>query len=252
MSERRIHLISDLHLDQRRPETTRLLIDYLNGPARRAHSLFILGDLFEVWIGDDAMDPTAEALLPHFQNLADSGTELYFMAGNRDFLVGEDYCRRARLQRIEEPLILEGVEPPTLLMHGDILCTDDTEYQRFRRRVRNPDWQSAMLRRPLWWRRLLAGLARRLSRWRNRNKPEQIMDVNTEAVQTCFRQHGVTRIIHGHTHRPAVHRLNVDGLKRERIVLGDWHPETGSLVEIQGALAQLKPINRSELDTAQA
>ena len=242
MSDSIIHLISDLHLDESRPETTQHLIEYLSGPAHRAASLYILGDLFEVWIGDDARDSVGEQLIEPFRQLAARGTRVYFMAGNRDFLVGDDYCRRAHIQRIDEPLLLDGVEPPTLLMHGDTLCTDDADYQRFRRKVRNPDWQQKILSRPLVWRKLLARLARSISRWRNRRKPAAIMDVNPQAVHECFRKYAVQRLIHGHTHRPAVHDVDVDGNARQRLVLGDWHGRRGSLIEIQGNTARLLPL----------
>ncbi|MGY6630757.1 MAG: UDP-2,3-diacylglucosamine diphosphatase [Wenzhouxiangella sp.] len=234
-----MHLISDLHLDQSRPEVTQRLIDYLNGPASRADSLYILGDLFDVWIGDDAADPVGEQLIEPFRRLSAGGTRIYFMAGNRDFLLGDDYCQRAGIQRIAEPLRLEGVEPATLLMHGDTLCTDDAEYQRFRRKVRNPDWQRKMLGRPLVWRRLLARLARALSRWRNRSKALDIMDVNAGTVEACFRQHQVQRLIHGHTHRPAVHDLQVDGQPCERLVLSDWDEDRGSVIELRDGQARL-------------
>lgn len=202
--------------------------------------------MFEVWIGDDASDPVSESLLPHFRALADSGTAIYFMAGNRDFLLGDAYCRRAGIKRIEEPRLLEGVQPPTLLMHGDVLCTDDHEYQRFRRKVRDPAWQARMLARPIWLRRGIATLARMISRRRNRNKPQSIMDVNPMAVQNCFRDHSIARLIHGHTHRPAVHELKVDGQARTRMVLGDWHGERGSLILIEDRQADLMVLERDE------
>jgi UDP-2,3-diacylglucosamine hydrolase len=188
----------------------------------------------------------AETLLPHFRALADSGTAILFMAGNRDFLLGDDYCRRAGIQRIEEPLALEQIQPRTLLMHGDALCTDDHEYQRFRAKVRNPAWQKKMLARPIWWRRAIAALARTISRWRNRNKSERIMDVNAEAVAECFRSHRIGRLIHGHTHRPAVHEVKVDGEALTRMVLGDWHGERGSLIRIEGHRAELLVMGRDD------
>ena len=166
------------------------------------------------------------------------------MAGNRDFLLGDDYCQRAGMQRIEEPFVLQGVKPDTLLMHGDVLCTDDYEYQRFRSKVRNPAWQARMLARPIWLRRSIASLARAISRRRNRNKSERIMDVNPEAVTACFRNHQVERLIHGHTHRPAEHQVEVDGKHCTRMVLGDWHGECGSLIQIEGNRAQLLVIGR--------
>lgn len=200
--------------------------------------------MFEVWIGDDAPGAVAAALLPHLRALADAGTTLFFMAGNRDFLLGDEYCRLAGMQRIEEPVILEDVQPKTLLIHGDSLCTDDHEYQRFRRKVRDPAWQSKMLSRPIWWRRTIATLARTISRWRNSNKSESIMDVNPGAVEGCFRSYQIERLIHGHTHRPAEHNIEIDGKSCTRLVLGDWHGKRGSLIQIAGDKAELLVIER--------
>lgn len=163
---------------------------------------------------------------------AESGVDVYFLCGNRDFLLGEDYCRQAGMQRLQEPVILPGASPATALLHGDSLCTDDHDYQRFRARVRDPAWQARTLSRPLWWRRLLARIARSISQRRNRSKPVRIMDVNPDAVADCFRRLGVERVIHGHTHRPAIHRSRLDGKPVTRIVLGDWQPERGSAVRL--------------------
>ena len=168
------------------------------------------------------------------RQLADHGPEIYFIHGNRDFLLGPAYCERAGMRLLQEPVALPGVEPRSALLHGDILCTDDHDYQRFRARVRNPDWQARILSRPLWWRRLLGRLARAISRRRNRGKSPAIMDVNAHAVSQCFQDLGIQRLIHGHTHRPAVHRLKVNDLDCQRIVLGDWHGERGSVVRVDG------------------
>lgn len=209
-----------------------MLLDFLRGPARRARALYILGDLFEVWIGDDGADDLADGVAGDLRELAESGVEVYFLCGNRDFLVGDDYCARAGMQRLQEPVILPDTFPATALLHGDSLCTDDQAYQRFRNRVRDPSWQARTLSRPLWWRRLLARIARSISRRRNRGQPSHILDVNPEAVADSFRRLGVDRLIHGHTHRPAIHRLELDGRVVSRIVLGDWHPGRGSAVRI--------------------
>ena len=171
---------------------------------------------------------------------------MYFVRGNRDFLLGPAYCRAAGMQALEEPVFVEGLEPRTALIHGDSLCTDDVEYQRFRRRVRHPAWQARLLSRPLWWRRLLARIARGLSKWRNRGKPAEIMDVNADAVRQCFRKLAIDRLVHGHTHRPGLHQLDIDGRARERIVLGDWHGERGSVVELTDQSARLLVLFRDE------
>lgn len=245
IDQRPIYLISDLHLEVGRPETTTLLLDFLSGPARRARALYILGDLFEVWFGDDGADEMALDVAAALKALAAGGTAVFFLHGNRDFLLGEDYCRRAGMTLLTEPVILDDAKPPTALLHGDTLCTDDHDYQRFRQRVRNPDWQARMLSRPLWWRRILARFARALSRRRNRGKPATIMDVNPAAVSRYFGDLGIQRMIHGHTHRPAIHHLNVEGRSCERIVLGDWHGQVGSLCRIDAEGARLLRLQRA-------
>ena len=165
------------------------------------------------------------------RRLAERQVNIYFMCGNRDFLVGEDYCRRAGMQWIEEPALLDEAGLSALLMHGDTLCTDDVAYQRFRRKARDPAWQKRMLSYPAWIRRTLARFARWKSRRHTGQTEHMIMDVNTEAVNDCFRTHQVRRIIHGHTHRRAIHDLEVDSVHCQRIVLGDWHA-TGSAIRI--------------------
>ncbi len=248
LSDRPVYLISDLHLDAGRESTIQLLLDFLRGPASRARALYILGDLFEAWIGDDAAGPMEDRVADALKSLSETGVELFFMAGNRDFLVGDDYCRRAGMRRIVEPFELDQTDPAAVLMHGDILCTDDHAYQRFRRKVRNPDWQRRVLSRPLWWRRILASLARSISRRQNRNKPEFIMDVNTDAVAETFARHDVEWLIHGHTHRPAIHDLEIDGKPCRRVVLGDWHAERGSAVRIDNGQVELLSLDRNAKD----
>lgn len=225
------YLIADLHLQDERPETTRLLVDFLDGPARDAGALYILGDLFEAWIGDDAPGRLGRLVARHLKALADSGTSIFFVCGNRDFLLGPDFCRQAGMTWLEEPRILDCDGEPVLLLHGDVLCTDDVSYQNFRRKVRNPGWQARILSRPVWWRRLLARLARVMSRRHTGTTEAMIMDVNPQAVAEAFRTHEVRRMIHGHTHRRAIHDLEVDQRHCQRIVLGDWH-ETGSAVRL--------------------
>ncbi|MFW5815742.1 MAG: UDP-2,3-diacylglucosamine diphosphatase [Wenzhouxiangella sp.] len=239
-----VYLIADLHLEAGRPETTRLLLDFLRGPARRARALYILGDLFEVWIGDDGADDLADAVAADLRRLADSGIAVRFLPGNRDFLLGDAYCARAGMQPCREPLMLETNGPATALMHGDTLCTDDLDYQRFRAKVRDPAWQERMLSRPLWWRRVLARLARAISRARNRGASPEIMDVNAGTVVQCFQDLSIRRLIHGHTHRPGIHQFEINGESCHRIVLGDWHGETGSVCEVTGEQARLLRLRR--------
>ncbi|MGH8272038.1 MAG: UDP-2,3-diacylglucosamine diphosphatase [Gammaproteobacteria bacterium] len=223
--------ISDLHLDPVRPAITALFLDFLGGEARHAEALYILGDLFEVWLGDDDPDPHHARVAETLHELADAGTPVYFMVGNRDFLLGEDYARRAGMTILDEPLHLDLHGTPTLVLHGDVLCTDDVAYQSFRALVRNPAWQKDFLSRPLEVRRALAGQVREESKSRGATTAPEIMDVNAQAVATAFSEHGTPRMIHGHTHRPAIHRLDVGGTARERIVLGDWY-EQGSVLRV--------------------
>lgn len=244
LSDTPTYLISDLHLDAGRPEITGLFLDFLAGPARSADSLYILGDLFEAWIGDDAAGDLGFRVADAIRDLGGQGVTVFFMVGNRDFLLGDDYCQRAGMQRIVEPWPFAGQK--WLLMHGDSLCTDDIAYQRFRRRVRDAEWQRRTLSRPVWIRRSLARLARTLSRLGNRSKSAEIMDVNHEAVTDCFRRHGARFLIHGHTHRPAIHALEVDGRTCHRIVLGDWHPERGSVLELRETGAELFDLLRGQ------
>ncbi len=220
-------LISDLHLAASRPETTRLFFDFLNGPAQHARSLWILGDLFDAWIGDDAADELGQAVADRLAALAAQGVDCHLMVGNRDFLLGDAFCRKARCERVAEPAVRDFGCGAVLLMHGDSLCTDDIAYQRFRRRVRDPAWQQRMLSRPVWLRRLLARIARGISRRVNSSKRQYIMDVNDRAVDKSLRKHGCGWLLHGHTHRPAIHRHQVDGHEHYRVVLGDWHDGLG-------------------------
>lgn len=223
--------ISDLHLDSARPAITELFLDFLAGEARGAEALYILGDLFEVWLGDDDPDPHHARVADALAAVADAGTPVHFMVGNRDFLLGRDYAERAGMELLEEPLVLELHGTPTVILHGDVLCTDDTAYQNFRAMVRNPAWQRDFLSRPLEVRRALAAQVREESRNRGQAMAPAITDVNAAAVESAFREHGVPRMIHGHTHRPDIHRLEVNGERRERIVLGDWYTQ-GSVLRV--------------------
>lgn len=226
------YLIADLHLDGKRPETTRLFLDFIDGPAREAARLYILGDLFEAWIGDDAAGRLGRQVANRLASLSRAGTRIYFLCGNRDFLVGPDYCRRAGMSRLDEPVSLIEHRGETIaLLHGDTLCTDDVSYQNFRRKARSPQWQKKMLAKPVWMRKLMAGAARLMSRRHTGSTAETIMDVNPGAVEEAFVHHRVRRMIHGHTHRRAIHDLQVDGRHCQRIVLGDWG-ETGSVVRL--------------------
>ncbi len=192
----------------------------LRGPARETEALYILGDLFDAWIGDDDDAPLAGEVAAELHALSATGTRLYFQHGNRDFLLGEDYAQRCGMELLPEAFVLEHADGPILLMHGDTLCTDDVAYQQFRRQSRDPAWQAAMLAQPLAARRALAAQARTASAAHTSTTSMAIMDVNEDAVSRAMSAHNVQRVIHGHTHRPATHRYP-EG--RERIVLAPWH-----------------------------
>ena len=222
--------ISDLHLDGSRPEITDLFLKFLRGEARHASSLYILGDFFEAWIGDDDDDPHHARILEGLREFTATGTPTYFMHGNRDFLVGEAFARRTGVKLLQDPTVLDLYGSPTLLMHGDTLCTDDKEYQMVRRMLRDPAWQRDYLAKPLTERRAIAAHARAQSKAHTAAQAEYIMDVNPQAVEDVMQAHGVTRLIHGHTHRPAVHRFkSADGKRLERVVLGDWYAQASKL-----------------------
>ena len=221
--------VSDLHLDESRPAATEAFLRFLGGAAREASTLYILGDLFEAWVGDDDDAPLATRVAQAVRALRDSGARVAFIHGNRDFLVGDDYAARAGMELLPE-LVVEDVEgTPTLLLHGDTLCTGDTAYQAFRAQSRHPAWRAAALARPLAERRQMAAHARAESQRHMGTLSAEIMDVTPAAVADALRRHGVRRMIHGHTHRLAVHGFDLDGAPAERIVLGDWYAQGSAL-----------------------
>jgi UDP-2,3-diacylglucosamine hydrolase len=233
--------ISDLHLEDKAPERTEWLMAFLSGPAESADALYILGDLFEFWIGDDALSATARKVAQATATLSDSGVPCYFMHGNRDFLVGREYTSGAGLQLLPETCVVDLYGTPTLLLHGDTLCTDDVEYQLFRQQVRNPDWQASILALSIPERLQLAQDARTASLSHTGSASMEIMDVNPGAVSAAFRTHRVKRMIHGHTHRPAAHTVDLDGVSADRIVLADWYDQ-GSYLEVSSRGAVSKPV----------
>ena len=212
--------ISDCHLDPARREVSDALIDFIKRRAQGARRLYILGDLFEVWIGDD--DPATEhqAVLQALGQLVQH-TEIFFIAGNRDFLLGQDFAARVGMTLLAEPEILRLGDLRVALMHGDSLCTDDHEYQAFRAMVRGAEWQAEFLAKSLPERQQIAAELRADSKQAMQQKSAAIMDVNRQAVVDCFSLHSVDVIVHGHTHRPGVHQYPEAG---SRYVLGDWNP----------------------------
>ncbi|MGM0926588.1 MAG: UDP-2,3-diacylglucosamine diphosphatase [Pseudomonadota bacterium] len=237
-------LISDLHLHPGAPEITEGFLRWLEERTCGSDALYILGDFFEAWIGDDLLDlagvdPSGNAdlatrITKALRRLADDGTKIFLMHGNRDFLLGERFAREAGATLLDDPSVVELGGKPVLLMHGDSLCTRDEAYQAFRAQARHPLWQEQVLSMPIEQRVALASQLRAQSGEANSNKAEDIMDVTPEEVVKVMAKHGVTTLIHGHTHRPAVHELEVDDQPARRIVLGDWQPGKGWEIVVDG------------------
>lgn len=215
--------ISDLHLHESRPHITRAFFHFLHTQAVQADALYILGDFFDAWIGDDDDAKLPQDVARELSILKQAGTAIYFMHGNRDFLLGDNYAKKAGMVLLPESCVIDLYGTSTLLLHGDTLCTADKDYQQFRSMVRSNPWQQQVLAQPLAARRALAAQLREKSQNMNSIKAEDIMDVTPAEVITQMAQANVTRLIHGHTHRPARHPLLVNGRPAERIVLGDWH-----------------------------
>lgn len=233
------HFIADLHLQASRPDLTAVFHRYLQGPAREAQALYILGDLFEYWIGDDGSLPDYQDTIQALAKLASSGVNLFFMRGNRDFAVGPAFAQTAGLRILCDPLVIDLYGTPTLLTHGDILCSDDTEHQKFRANYTDPAWRARMLKLPKFVRRAAARRARARSKANTRNLPADIMDVNSGSVRNFMHEYGATRLIHGHTHRPQRHSVDIDGQTGERWVLADWR----SAAETDGRSDTSQPEN---------
>jgi len=231
--------ISDLHLDPARPAITALFRDFLATRASDAEALYILGDLFEAWVGDDDDLPDNRAVCASLRQCADGGTPVYVMHGNRDFLLGERFAQDCGVTLLGDPAVIDLYGVPTLLMHGDLLCTDDADYIALRDQVRDPAWQADLLARPLPERQAIARDMRNASRQQTAGKPESIMDVNGESVIDYMTEHDTVQLIHGHTHRPAIHSLELAGRSAQRIVLGDWY-EQGSLLACTAAGCELQ------------
>jgi len=222
--------ISDLHLTEERPAANERFIELLEKKGRTADALYILGDFFEYWIGDDDLgQPFNSVIAGLLKDLTRRGVKLYLMHGNRDFLIGEGFCAATGATLLQDPTVMEIGGVPTLLVHGDTLCTDDVEYQTWRRKARDPAFQAAFLAKPLAERRQQVNQMREKSKQVVQEKTAEIMDVNDDAVRQALREHGVRRLIHGHTHRPGRHALEVDGERCERWVLPDWYGRGGYL-----------------------
>lgn len=229
-----IHFISDLHLAPQTPGATRIFLDFLGGRARAAEHLYILGDLFEVWPGDDCIDDPTDtfnrSIIDALRALSNSGVRLSVMHGNRDFLLGDEFSARSGATILPDPYILSLPAWQFVLSHGDVLCTDDQDYQAFRSQVRNPAWRASFLEKPLPERKAIAAALRQQSENAKREKlklSHYPMDLNPGDTDDFLRVHGYATFIHGHTHRPATHDHLVDGIHVERWVLSDWNEERG-------------------------
>ena len=234
--------ISDLHLYHQRPAVTEAFRQFLRQDAVQADSLYILGDLFEAWIGDDDPDPHNRSIVTSLKALTDSGTRCFFIPGNRDFLVGDRFAAESGVSILNDGTQIDLYNQPVLLLHGDTLCTDDKGYQRFRRFVHHPATQAVFLALPVAARRALAKRMRDQSMSTSSQKPEEIMDVNQAAVEKTLRDESVKILVHGHTHRPAAHRFKLAGSDVQRIVLGDWYSQ-GSILRWDSAGPELTTLD---------
>tara|TARA_Y100000588_G_scaffold56967_1_gene54754 strand:- start:198 stop:923 length:726 start_codon:yes stop_codon:yes gene_type:complete len=214
--------ISDLHLQEDRPDITQAFIGFLDTTAKEAERLYILGDLFEAWIGDDLKTELSLIIKEKLSLLNDSSTIIFAMHGNRDFLIGEKFCEDTGITLLDDPCKLELFGKATLLMHGDLLCTKDVDYQEFRNASRDPQWRKEFLNKPIEEREKIAKELRSASKRATNLKNEEIMDVSPEAVEEIMASYNTQLLIHGHTHRPKVHSLKINGTSAQRIVLGDW------------------------------
>jgi UDP-2,3-diacylglucosamine hydrolase len=222
--------ISDVHLDLKKPEVIQLFSEFLADRAKFASTVYILGDLFEVWVGDDEDEPVYSSITAELRELRNSGVSVFIMHGNRDFLLGQKFRRASGCQLIPDFTKITVYGKPTLLMHGDTLCSLDMDYQAFRQQVRNPQWQQQFLSYPLEKRRILAQQARQHSIHQTETYDSAMMDVTQESVESAFKTYKVYNLIHGHTHKPACHELMINSRLAHRYVLGDWHEKSAIIL----------------------
>jgi UDP-2,3-diacylglucosamine hydrolase len=222
--------IADLHLSGERPDTVRLFLRFLSDRAPQADHLYILGDLFDAWIGDDYETAPISDIKQAMEQLSRNGTRLWLMHGNRDFLIGQRFCQETGAVLLQDPTLVDLYGEPTLLMHGDLLCTDDLDYMKFRREVRDPGRITQLLSQSIQQRLALARHYRARSGEAKSLKPESIMDVNAQTVKSYLTEQGADHLIHGHTHRPADHLIEIAGRRHYRHVLGEWHHDHGEII----------------------
>lgn len=230
MPEAETLFISDLHLSPEQPQVVDAFINFTSHRATNAKALYILGDLFDAWIGDDNDQLPYPVILDALASLNQQGTVIYIQHGNRDFLLGEIFCNRCGAELISEEHVIDLYGQRTLLMHGDTLCTDDIAYQQARQQLRNPAFIAAFLAKPIDERRVITAEYRKMSGEATSLLADDIMDVNQQAVIDVMQKHRVSRLIHGHTHRQATHHFEMNGSSAERIVLGEWHADSGMLL----------------------
>ncbi len=235
--------VSDLHLEAERPDIGKHFLQFLESDAREAEELYILGNLFEAWVGDDDPNTHYFTIKRALRKLVDSSIPVYFMHGDRDFLVGKGFANETGVKILKDPHKLTMYGRKVLLSHGDKLCTDDVQYQKIRKMTHDPEWQAKMLTRPLKDRLRISEEARRQSLEQTLNMSKEITDVNQGAVIEILRKNNADVLVHGHTHRPAVHDVDLGGRKAKRIVLGDWHKQ-GSVVRWDSRGPKLEALPR--------
>ena len=238
------YFISDLHLERIESSITNIFTAFLDD-LNQNDSLYILGDLFESWIGDDNVSELSQYISDRLLMLSERDISVAIMHGNRDFLIGEDFCKASSIKLINDPRIIEIDTKKVMLTHGDELCTDDKEYQAFRSVVRNPLWQKDFLNFPISKREKIAGEAKDASKDSKENKAMEIMDVNTDAVLKAFNDHDIEIMIHGHTHRPNIHKVSNEGKNLTRYVLGDWSKNSAIILKWNEAEVELMDLAQS-------
>jgi UDP-2,3-diacylglucosamine hydrolase len=220
-----IFFISDLHLALEKKEITQHFISFLNHQARNASAVYILGDLFDVWVGDDNNSSPIKQIKTKLKQLTDSGTQVFLQQGNRDFLLGQQFCKETGIILLDDYAVTDLNGDKTLLTHGDLLCSDDIAYQEFRKKSHTVEWKQNVLSKPLFIRILVARWYRFRSYFHKRKKSQDIMDVNQQTVVNIMKEHDCLRLIHGHTHRPAIHNFEINGKTAQRFVLAEWKKE---------------------------
>lgn len=237
-----ILFISDLHISLEKPEITCRFLAFLQNRAPKAEAVYILGDLFDAWVGDDDLTPPNNKIRKQLRQLTDSGTKVYLQQGNRDFLLGKQFCQDTGINLLDDYAVIDLYGIPTLLTHGDLLCTDDLAYQAFRVKSHTQAWQQAVLSKPLLLRLLAARWYRVRSYFHKSKKSQDIMDVNQDTVVKVLLDHHCLRLIHGHTHRPDVHNFEISGQPAQRFVLSAWSKNTGEILCWNSAGYQIEMI----------